>query len=903
MPDFELSGPEGAKYQISAPDESSALSAFQELSGGNIKRETPKAAPISANDVVRATATGVPIAGGVLNKLNAATNAALAPAIEPLMEKGADSINDAPGATALERFVNRYKKSLSIQDAQDAKFAKEHPIVDTAAKVAGGVGATIPAVMAAPAAFGAVGTLPQMVARGAASGAGISGVDAAVRGQDVVHGAAVGGALGAGAPLLARGIGAVARAVRPAPAPAPVRTAPVGSVEVPLTQSQVTGNAAQSAEEQILARGGRGEQAQGVAQDFEALQNNRLGAATDEISAGLDPAGISARTAPQAAGERVIEELGQADATRIATENARRARVAAQGQDLRADVGGHAIVGDALVPRATAAPGATPAIMADSPYVAGETIGAGVNRAANAARQARTEAYNEFAAVPGEYNQAAFTRIGNSIRNRLSAGDSPVRVTETLTPRASEALNILDENVGQLRFQNNAETGAPIIDASGRPVPRPITGQTIDEARKELTQLYGDARRAAMGPGGTQADVRAMDRIITAFDNHVTDAAKAGAFSGDAAALQAAAEKAHTSHSAYRKAFTSQGPGDETGAAIEKIIGRYQGQAATPDEIASLSYGSASDPGGGKAIRVAQRLKSIFGPDSAEWGAYKQGLISHVSEAPAGATPFTPTQAADRIDKFLTGTKGRGLAQVSLSADERAAFANHAEGLRSTEPVMGSTAIDKTVARIAGRDGGVPMSGDEVVNLLVSPSVTGNKGFSAALADRLKRDLSPEGWTSVRQGLWSKVTEPLAGKPELQAQALYSRITSFLDTDLAKTAYSAAERAKMESLAKVYQQIIPVKGTTNPSGTAPMLAKVARGMSNNLLTTLGAVHSGFVGAGVGYGLQRGLAGVAERRGAKAAVDSFYGAQPRAPINPSRVPIILGQGAGNVQQRQ
>ena len=41
----------------------------------------PAAAPVSVNDVARSAATGVPIVGGLLNKLNAATNATLAPAL------------------------------------------------------------------------------------------------------------------------------------------------------------------------------------------------------------------------------------------------------------------------------------------------------------------------------------------------------------------------------------------------------------------------------------------------------------------------------------------------------------------------------------------------------------------------------------------------------------------------------------------------------------------------------------------------------------------------------------------------------------------------------------------------------------------------------------------------------
>src|ERR1044072_3746730 len=41
----------------------------------------PAAAPMTVNNVVRSAATGVPIVGGLLNKLDAATNAALAPAL------------------------------------------------------------------------------------------------------------------------------------------------------------------------------------------------------------------------------------------------------------------------------------------------------------------------------------------------------------------------------------------------------------------------------------------------------------------------------------------------------------------------------------------------------------------------------------------------------------------------------------------------------------------------------------------------------------------------------------------------------------------------------------------------------------------------------------------------------
>lgn len=840
-----------------------------------------KAAPVGATDVVRSAATGVPVVGGVLNKMNAATNAALAPVIEPFLSKGPDTL-DQP------TFGERYSKSLELQNARDAKFAAEHPVVDTAAKLTGGVAATVPLVMAAPAAFGIGGTLPSMVARGAASGAGLGAADAATRGEDVIHGAAVGGTLGAGGPLIARGVGKAIQAFTPKAPLVPVHEVDVAGVKVPMRPDQITGDIPAAGNAEMTLRGGQGERAQGVAQSFDDLQNARIKEAADKIGAELDPSSTVLKTPPQAAGERVASELVDREAQRLGTEQSAMARTAAEGERLRA------------MPSTQLDAQGAPVRTVDSPYAAAEQIGTGVQNAAQAARTARTEAYRDYAAVPGEYEPAAFTQIGNSIRQRLSAGDNPVRVTENLTPRAHEALNILDENVGTLRFQNDAQTGAQLLDASGRPMPRPITGQTIEEARKELTTLYGDARRAAMGPGGSQADVRAMDRIIGAFDNHVGDAARAGAFSGDAAALQAAGERARASHASYRRLFTNQGPDDEVGKSVEKIIGRYEGQAATPDQIAQLSYGSAAEPGGSQAIKVAQRLRNIFGEQSPEWGTYKQGLISHVVDTPPGTAARTPSQVADRIDKFLDGTKGRGLSQATLTVDERAALRSHADSLRTTEPVPLSSlnSVDKVIARISGRDGGRPMTPGEVTDLLFSRNGAGTKNDSVLLAQRLRRDLSPEGMTAVRQGMWEKLTNAGEGKIAFGPQALAQRLHEFLNesgSGLAKTLFSAAERQQMAVLAKTYAQMVPPKGTTNPSGTAPMLARMANKASSNLLAMLGAAHSGFPGMAAGYAAQKAVAKYAGAKNARAAEKLFYGEQPRGAVSSSRVPIVLSQG--------
>lgn len=876
MPIFELTGPDGAKYRLEAPDENAALAAFSAFQGGaNAQAPEPEGPPkapdrgITADDLVRSAARGIPVLGGAMDRIAAAGDAALGAVID----RGSQA----------ETFAERYAENLANEQRRDREFDENSPIASTVAKVVGGVGGLAPAVMAAPAAFGAVGTLPQMIARGAASGAGISAADALVRGDDPTTAAVIGGGTGAAAPLVGRAIGEVARAMRGRPAPVPQYTETVAGVKIPFRQSQITGDVVESAEEQALLRGGRGEAPQRAAQEFEDLAAQRVGQASENIGAGLAPGG-AVRTAPQDAGERVIAEISQAEADRVSREAAAIAAAQREAEALRRQVG----AGDAYLP-------AGRGVVADSPYTAAEQVGLGVQHGAETARQVRTAAYRNLRDVPGEFEPAAVSQIGNSIRTRLTtpaAGQEPVRITEQLTPRANEALRVLDETVGGLTFPNEA------LPAAARAAPRPITSEVVEEARKQLTQLYGDARRAAMGPGGNQADVRALDRVIDAFDDHMRDAVRAGAFSGDGAGFLRAQQIARESHAAFRRAFTRQGPGDEVGTAVEKILGRYADQAATPDEIARLSYGPANAPGGAQAIKVAQRLRYILGENSEGWQAYKQGLVSYLIDNP-GAAPLTPTEIADRLTKFLEGTQGRGLANLVFSAEERRAFAAFADSLRRAAPRPRSTSdVDKALARIAGADGAPMATPGEVVDMLFSRTGKGDKGLSVRLAQRLKNDLPEDAWNMVRQGMWAKLTDAGEGKIPFEVQALSQRIHEFLNESgrsLAHVMFSQAERQQMQQLANVYKRMIPVKGTTNPSGTAPMLAKIANAASNNLLAMLGGVQGGFTGLAVGAGADRALRALNSRRAMREVERRFYGEQPRAPAHTSRVPILIGQG--------
>lgn len=137
------------------------------------------------------------------------------PIVGPIIRGGVDR---AAAATIAGLTDETYDSALKrIQEGTEAEKAA-NPKTDLAAQITGGVAGTIPAVMAAPAAFGAGGG--GLLLRSAASGAtglGIGGADAAVRSggdlRDTAVGAGAGLVLGAAGPTVAKAVGAGTRAV------------------------------------------------------------------------------------------------------------------------------------------------------------------------------------------------------------------------------------------------------------------------------------------------------------------------------------------------------------------------------------------------------------------------------------------------------------------------------------------------------------------------------------------------------------------------------------------------------------------------------------------------------------------------------------------------------------------
>lgn len=875
---INVAGPDGSN--ISFPDgtpETDITSALESHFGN-------KGGDLTVNSAGRAFATGVPIIGGALNKMNAATNAVLAPVLNPLFAEK-DQLKEPT-------IGGRYAHSLKDQEAMDKAFQEQHPILDPVLQTAGGVAATLPLMATAAGAkmLGVTGNIVPAMARGGASGAAIGGADAAVRGEDVASGAKTGALFGAGGSLVGKGIGAAydkaKGIIRPEPV-VPQRVVDVNGTPVPMSESAITRDPAAAAQEQVMLRGGAGDPAQAIATGARDETRAALKAAEDKFAAGLDPtapvpgAPVALKVTPEAAGQTVATDLVTQEQQRAAAEVARLQGAANERLGIKAEM---------EPPQAPRPPAPTAA--AETPFSAGEAISTGIQNRFQAARAARTAAYDRLGAIPGEYEPAVFMRAGNAIRDRLSAGTDPVRISDRVTPNAADALNVIDNDLGHLRFENQARQGPAA----------PITNADVEATRKQLVILQRQANQAARAPGGSAEDARAMRRVMEEFDAHKQRGIQAGGFSGDGNAVLQTERQARALHADLRNNFSSRGPGDAVGRTIENIVGRYPGQEITPDKIVQHIFGSANEPGGGNTVQLAQRLQGLLGPNSPEWAAIRKAAVAHVTEAPAGLEPISHAVQADRIMNLLNGTKGRMLAQTLFSPAERTRLADYATHLRAAADPAPANPVERLIAKLSGRDGSPPASTTEVVNQLFD--LKANKETAVQFARELRTRLSPESFGQVKQGMWSRLTEAPEGMIPWESQRVSQNLHNFLKSELAKSIYTPNERMLMKTIADAHSKLIPVAGSTNPSGTAPMLAKIARGAQNQLLGLFGFSHGGLPGAGAAIAAGKALNWVGNRKAATEATRLFYGEQPKAPDSKAarQLAVLLAQSSPSRRER-
>ena len=265
------------------------------------------------------------------------------------------------------------------------------------------------------------------------------------------------------------------------------REAMAGEFGIPLSRGQATGDERALALEQAALGGARGSRAQTVGRTFADQQAEAIEAARQRLA---DRAGRGVQIENPTQAAEIIADQAREFATRQGgeAEAAQRAAEEALARLRGPDTG------DALD--------------------AGASVAQGLRGVAGQRKAAYQGAYDDVAAIPGEFTPGALDRIGGRVRDRLPAD---VPVDPVLTPFANKALTDLD-NLPEL-FRTQPGSG-------------PTLGQ-VEQVRKRLGVYYG-------GTAQNPTDRRALNAIRTEFDRHVGDAAEAGLFGAPRAAQEAA---------------------------------------------------------------------------------------------------------------------------------------------------------------------------------------------------------------------------------------------------------------------------------------------------------------------------------------------------------------------------
>ncbi|MDP4006513.1 hypothetical protein [Methylobacterium sp. NEAU K] len=275
------------------------------------------------------------------------------------------------------------------------------------------------------------------------------------------------------------------------PSVAAAREAQAAEFGLPLSRGQATADPQALAQEGRALAGQSGPRAQQIGEEFAGRQADALTANRDRFL-GMAAGNAPRIERPQEAFEAVADRARQA-----AQAEAERASVAQRVQD------------DAL--RAVRGRGETDAL--DAATLAAQ----GVRDAAAQGRTAYRGAYDDVAQIPGTFAPGALDRLGSRVRDRLGAD---VPLDPVLTPAATRAIGDLDALPGLFNLQPGE---GPNL-------------QQLDQVRKRIVAYRGTT-------GQNPTDRRAVDRILSEFDNHAQDAMSVGLF-GQQAPVRAASSAA-----------------------------------------------------------------------------------------------------------------------------------------------------------------------------------------------------------------------------------------------------------------------------------------------------------------------------------------------------------------------
>lgn len=497
--------------------------------------------------------------------------------------------------------------------------------------------------------------------------------------------------------------------------------------------------------------------------------------------------------------------------------------------------------------------------------------------------------------LPPDADGGVARNIGDELMNlirRERAGEPTYRAGDAQRAagldrggRAADADAAYSERVGAYSGRVQAE-----LEAAG------LRSRDIDPAALRdaaETMMLGQAddaatayERAVMGrptiAGGERPAPAAAPPEAAPFPGAGAAApAETTALPGGSTAPFEAMTRARGLFAEHQRTFKPNGPGDDVGLAMRRIIERD----AQPGEVATMLFGGSQAGNTGLSVRLAERMRGVLGEDSPGWQAVQQGLISKAIEGRG-------RDVGARIDHLLTG-EGRTLADRVLNQQQRAGLEVYRRGLAQAEAAR--TSLPEWVEDLA-RTGFDP---NRVTAGLFGSGIPGARAGSAEFAKTLRQAFgkdSPE-WSNLRQAAFLHLVGHDAAT-RLPAAKEAERIRAFLGGEgkgLAEALFNPTERALMQSYAgAVAMTHMPNGGRLPDGGRASRIAQQAMNLIAGAVGfKLGGPGGGALGA-AGARIVKDVA--AGGLNAARASRSFEGGAPRvqrpAPPPP---PAVTGGG--------
>ena len=289
-----------------------------------------------------------------------------------------------------------------------------------------------------------------------------------------------------------------------------------------------------------------------------------------------------------------------------------------------------------------------------------DAVAAG-NRQAADLQAAYRRAYGVAENTPGTFTRESISNLGDKIMQGLAT--DPRNLSIIGNDAAKAAASKLDDVLGA------AIPAGPGVSVIHR------TFQGVEAGRKLLNE--------SLGAAATDADRRAVRRLIDEFDQRIEQNINNGAFSGNPNVVDDW-RAARRLYAEYQGRYGIRKTGEDAGKLMRSVLDGTK----SADDVGNAMFNFASSGDADlkrQAVKTFLQLRRALGPNSPELETIKRSYIQQVMTPRAAAGeavgPASFTSVADNIEQMLMG-RGSDFSRRVLTNAERAAMTRYAAVMR-----------------------------------------------------------------------------------------------------------------------------------------------------------------------------------------------------------------------------